>query len=136
MTRGQAAEQGEESMRLDKWLWAARFFKTRQLAVEAIQGGKVHCDGQRVKPGRALKLGSRLEIRKGPYLWEVIVEGLPSQRRPASEAAQNYRETPQSTEKREQLMEQLRLERLASPRQSETRPNKKQRRQIHRFVGK
>ncbi len=136
MSRGGAHPETSASMRLDKWLWAARFFKTRQLAVEAIQGGKVHCDGQRVKPGRAVKVGNRLEIRKGPYQWEVTVEALPARRGPASEAEQSYRETADGAERRARLAEQLRLERLASPQCPDVRPNKKQRRQIHRFVGK
>ena len=77
-------------MRLDKWLWAARFYKTRQLAVEAISGGKVHLNGQRTKPGKAVDIGSEIRIHKGPLEWEITVEALPKQRRPAKEAVLFY----------------------------------------------
>lgn len=124
-----------ESLRLDKWLWAARFFKTRQLANEAISGGKVHCDGQRVKPGRSVRVGNRLRIHKGTYEWDIEVEALSRQRRPASEATQLYRESEESRQRREQLCAELRLQRQQNP-QPEHRPSKKDRRQIHRFIGK
>lgn len=79
-----------DRMRLDKWLWAARFFKTRQLAIEAINGGKVHANGQRAKPGKDIAVGTRLEITKEPYSWDIIVTALNAQRRPAEEAALLY----------------------------------------------
>lgn len=119
-------------MRLDKWLWCARFFKTRQLAAEAVQGGKVHLNGQRCKPGKDVKVGSKLTISKGPYDWEIEVQMLPRQRRPASEAKEFYSESEQSHERRQLLNEQLRAERAAHP-VSDHRPNKRERRQIHRF---
>ena len=75
-----------DAIRLDKWLWAARFFKTRQLAIEAINGGKVHVDGQRVKPSRVIRAGSRLEIHKESLRWEIEVLAINKQRRPAAEA--------------------------------------------------
>jgi len=121
-----------EKMRLDKWLWAARFFKTRQLAAEAVQGGKVHLNGQRTKPGKDVKVGSRLAISKGPYDWDIEVRVLPKQRRPASEAKEFFVESEQSHERRQLLNEQLRAERAAHP-VSNHRPNKRERRQIHRF---
>jgi len=121
-----------EKMRLDKWLWCARFFKTRQLAAEAVQGGKVHLNGQRCKPGKDVKVGSKLTISKGPYDWEIEVQMLPRQRRPASEAKEFYSESEQSHERRQLLNEQLRAERAAHP-VSDHRPNKRERRQIHRF---
>jgi len=121
-----------EKMRLDKWLWCARFFKTRQLAAEAVQGGKVHLNGQRCKPGKDVKVGSKLAISKGPYDWEIEVQMLPRQRRPASEAKEFYSESEQSHERRQLLNEQLRAERAAHP-VSDHRPNKRERRQIHRF---
>jgi ribosome-associated heat shock protein Hsp15 len=119
-------------MRLDKWLWCARFFKTRQLAAEAVQGGKVHLNGQRCKPGKDVKVGSKLTISKGPYEWEIEVQALPKQRRPASEARDFYLESEQSHERRQLLNEQIRAERAAHP-VSDHRPNKRERRQIHRF---
>lgn len=122
------------SMRLDKWLWAARFFKTRQLAVEAITGGKVHLDGRRTKPGREVRIGSRLRIHKGSLEWDIEVRQIPRQRRPASEAVHFYQETPESRQRREELLEQQRLLRAAAPRQADRRPSKKERRQIHRFT--
>lgn len=121
-----------ERMRLDKWLWAARFFKTRQLAAEAVLGGKVHLNGQRSKPGKEVRVGSQLSISKGPYDWEIEVQMLPKQRRPASEAATFYTETEQSHAKRQALNEQIRAERAAQPAASH-RPNKRERRLIHRF---
>ena len=120
-------------MRLDKWLWAARFFKTRQLAVEAINGGKVHLNGVRTKPGKAVDIGSQLRIHKGPYEWLVTVLELPKQRRPASEAVAFYEEDATSRRKREELSEQMRLQRAAQPLMTSSRPTKKDRRLIHRF---
>lgn len=117
--------------RLDKWLWAARFFKTRRLASEAISGGKVHLNNQRVKPSKDVKTGDLLQINKAGYHWEVNIHGLNAQRRPASEAALLFEETAQSAQKRQALMA-LNKDMYASMPQSE-RPNKKQRRQIHRF---
>jgi ribosome-associated heat shock protein Hsp15 len=120
-------------MRLDKWLWAARFFKTRQLAVEAINGGKVHLNGQRTKPGKDVEIGSALRIHKGSLEWEIIVQELPKQRRPAKEAAGFYSESESSKLKREQLQEEIRLQRSALPLMTSSRPSKRDRRLIHRF---
>ncbi|MEJ2566497.1 MAG: S4 domain-containing protein [Gammaproteobacteria bacterium] len=122
-------------VRLDKWLWAARFFKTRTLAAEAVSGGKVHLNTNRVKPAHVVAVGDQLQIRKGPYEFVVIVKELSSQRGPARVASQLYEETPESRGTRERLAEQHRLSALAAP-HSDKRPNKKQRRQISRFLGK
>ncbi len=119
-------------MRLDKWLWAARFFKTRNLAAEAIKGGKVHVDGQRVKPSKEVGIGSRLEITKEPYTWEITIVALNNQRRPASEAALLYEESPESHQRRQQEVAHRRAEKAAMGHPLR-RPDKKQRRQIHRF---
>ncbi len=105
-----------QSIRLDKWLWAARFFKTRQLAIEAINGGKVHLNGQRTKPGKNIGIGSRLTIHKESLEWEVEVCVIPKQRRPASEAVHFYSENETSRLKREKLREEQRLIRAAAPR--------------------
>lgn len=125
-------DDSPNKMRLDKWLWAARFFKTRQLAAEAVTGGKVHLNGQRTKPGKEVKVGSRLTVSKGPYDWEIEVVVLPKQRRPANEAKDFYIESAHSHEKRQLLNERIRAERAAMP-VSDHRPNKRERRQIHRF---
>jgi len=122
-------------VRLDKWLWAARFFKTRTLALEAIAGGKVHLNGNRVKPAHVVASGDQLRIRKGPYEFVVVVKELSSQRGPAKVATMLYEETAESRAMREQLAELHRMSTLATP-HTDKRPNKKQRRQINRFIGK
>jgi ribosome-associated heat shock protein Hsp15 len=122
-----------EGIRIDKWLWAARFFKTRQLAIDAINGGKVHLNGQRTKPGRILKPGARLQISKGPLEWNVEVKGISRQRGPASEVTLLYEETEESRERREELTRERRELGVYSP-GPRTRPNKRDRRLIHRFL--
>lgn len=120
-------------VRADKWLWAARFFKTRSLAKQAIDGGKVHLDGQRLKASKELSVGLTLTIRQGWDEREVVILTLSEVRRGAPEAAQLYRETDASIARREQSATQRKLANAlaAAP---ETRPTKKQRRQIHRFL--
>jgi len=95
--------------RIDKWLWAARFFKTRSLAADAVDGGKVRWNGQTVKPARELKPGDELEISAGELRWTVIVRGLNGQRRPAPEARLLYEETAESAARRAQQDEIRRL---------------------------
>jgi len=126
------AGAGGDSQRLDKWLWAARFFKTRPLAVEAINGGKVQVDGQRVKPGRAVRPGSRLVIHKGSLEWRIEVRALSKQRRPATEAALLYEES------RLKRQEQVRERREAGVQTAPVRgrPTKRDRRRIQDFLGK
>ena len=122
-----------DRVRVDKWLWAARFFKTRNLARQAIDAGKVQLDGARVKPSKEIRVGDTLTIRVG---WEekvVQVAELSEQRRGAAEANKLYAETPASLARREAEAERRRALRGAEP-ISNTRPNKKQRRQIHRFL--
>lgn len=126
-------ETENAAQRIDKWLWAARFFKTRSLAVEAINGGKVHINGQRVKPSRNIHAGEILEISKPPYSFEIEVLGLEKQRRPASEAQALYQETAESQAKREQLREQLKNEPLGF-REQKGRPSKRDRRHIIKFT--
>lgn len=125
-----------ESIRLDKWLWAARFFKTRQIAVEAVNGGKVHLNGQRTKPGKPVQIGSQLQIHKGELEWNVTVKVLPKQRRPASEAKEFYEERDESINKREKLIADQRLERAAAPRPTAGKPSKRDRRMMQKFTGK
>ncbi len=130
-------ESGSESgMRLDKWLWAARFFKTRKLAVEAITGGKVHLNGKRAKPGREIKPGSQLVIHKGSFEWDITVRVIPKQRRPASEAINFYTEMEESIKRREQLSEEQRRLRTGTPHSEKGRPTKRDRRQIEQFTGR
>jgi ribosome-associated heat shock protein Hsp15 len=123
------------SVRLDKWLWAARFFKTRALAAEAVNGGKVHLRGQRVKAARGVKLGDCFEIRRGFDRFEVIVTALAERRGSAAAAQLLYRETEASETRRRAEAEQRKLAMLQRP-QSDGRPDKKQRRQIRRFIEK
>lgn len=122
----------DEAVRLDKWLWAARFFKTRPLASAAVSGGKVHLNGQRVKSGRSVRVGDGLQIQRAGFVWVVEVLTLAERRGPASIAETLYRETEASIQTRAQLREQQKLAALATP-QTSGRPNKQQRRHIIRF---
>ncbi len=122
-----------DTLRLDKWLWAARFFKTRKLAADAVSGGKVHVNGQRCKPSKLIKVAMKLVIRKDQLSWEIDVLALNHQRRPAIEAVLLYLETENSKKLREQQQQQQKLEYQAGFLQTDKRPNKKQRRQIHSF---
>ncbi len=122
-------------VRLDKWLWAARFFKTRALAAEAVDGGKVELNGDRARRSRLLNVGDELRIRLGPYEHVVTVAALSARRGPAATAATLYRETDASREARERLALQLRN---AAPifQHDRGRPSKKDRRDIDRFRGR
>ena len=123
-----------EKVRLDKWLWAARFFKTRSLATEAVGGGKVHVDGARVKPARQISIGQTLEIQKGPYQFVVEVAKLISRRVSATEAQKAYVEAPESIEKRQKIHADLRDQRMFTQAERPAgRPSKRDRRQLHRF---
>lgn len=122
--------ENDEKIRLDKWLWAARFFKTRSLAKSAIEGGKVHCDGQRVKVSKEVCIGLVLTIRQGFDDKTITVTALSEVRRGASDAQTLYAETSDSISKREDHAAQRKAQNLAHP---DHRPNKKERRQIHKF---
>jgi ribosome-associated heat shock protein Hsp15 len=124
-----------EGVRIDKWLWAARFFKTRSLAQAAVEGGKVHVNGQRVKPARRVCPGDRLEITRGFEHFEVVVRDVAERRGPAREAQRLYEETPDSRQRREREAEARRLARAATPAPVH-RPDKRSRRRIRRFTGK
>ena len=117
-------------VRIDKWLWAARFFKTRSLAKAAIEGGQVHCDGQRVKVSRDVAPGMSLRIRQGNEHKTVVVQAVSGARGPASVAQLLYTETEESIAERAHHAEQRKAMNLAHP---DHKPNKKERRQIHRF---
>jgi ribosome-associated heat shock protein Hsp15 len=124
-----------ETIRLDKWLWAARFFKSRKLATEAISGGKIHLNKTRVKPSRNIKIGDQLDISRDNYKYHIEVVGLNDKRRPAKEAQLLYQESEQSIRSREQEREIRKLS-SASVHQSDSRPNKKERRQINKWRGR
>jgi len=121
-----------DKLRLDKWLWAARFYKTRSLAKQAIEGGKVHLDGQRVKVSKEICVGDQLRIRQGWDEKDVRVCALSDQRRGAPEAAQLYEESTESIKRREETAA-ARKAAGGMLHRPEQRPTKKQRRQIHRF---
>ena len=102
-------EEGGGKVRLDKWLWAARFFKTRSLAADAIEGGKVQVNGERVKRAKTLQVGDAVQLRLGPYEHVVVVRQTSERRGPASVAQTLYEETAESRSAREKLAEQLRM---------------------------
>lgn len=122
-----------DSVRIDKWLWAARFFKTRSLAQSAVRGGHVAVNGHACKPARTVSVGDRLRIVRGEIGFEIVVEGLADKRGPAAVARTLYQETAVSVEKRELAAEQKRLTRQSAP---EGRPDKRDRRKIRSFTGK
>ena len=119
-------------LRIDKWLWCARFFKTRSLASVAVAGGKVHVNRERVKPSRMVRPGDMLDITVGFDAVTVEVLAIPGRRGPATEARLCYRETEASIARRERIREQRRLAALAAP-QTEGRPDKRTRRELLRF---
>jgi ribosome-associated heat shock protein Hsp15 len=124
-----------DKVRIDKWLWAARFFRTRALARDAIKGGKVQIEGVRVKPGRTLSVGDSLTIRRGEEEYTITVEDTGERRLSASLAQEKYTENPESKSRREAAAEQRKLDYQA--RQDRVRrPDKRQRREIIRFTKK
>jgi ribosome-associated heat shock protein Hsp15 len=124
-----------EKIRVDKWLWAARFFKTRALASDAVNGGKVHLSGQRIKASRSVKINDVFEIHRGFEKITVVVEVLSQRRGPASVAQTLYRETEESIALREKESEQRKLARMQIP-ISDHKPNKRERRKLRSFTGK
>ena len=123
----------DEDVRIDKWLWAARFFKTRALAREAVAGGKVELNGHSVKPGRVVKIGDQLTVNRELERFEIIVQRLTSQRLSAALASGLYKEDPTSIERRAQEAEQRQREHAAGVGQP-GRPDKRQRRKIIDFI--
>ena len=115
------------TLRIDRWLWAARFFKTRSTAAAAVSGGKVHLNGQRAKPAKGVRSGDRLDIRRGDIRWEVTVLATAQRRGPASEARTLYEEIPESVERRAREREERRERRLAA---GAGRPTKRDRRRF------
>ena len=120
-------------VRIDKWLWAARFYKTRTLSADAVEGGKAQLNGERVKPAKMLKAGDMLDIRNGHFAWEITVLALSERRGSATEAAKLYTESERSKHEREEKSTLLKLERQSNPYPG-GRPTKRARRQIIRFI--
>jgi ribosome-associated heat shock protein Hsp15 len=123
--------ENADKLRIDKWLWAARFFKTRRLVVDAVEAGRVLVNAVRVKPARAVAVGDMVDIRVGQHRYEVEVLGLSGRRGPAPEAQKLYRETEDSKAKREALAAQLRAQ--PKPFDFRGRPTKRDRREIEKF---
>jgi ribosome-associated heat shock protein Hsp15 len=118
--------ESPDGLRLDKWLWFARFFKSRSQATDAVSGGLVHINGERVKPAREVRVGDRLSITRDELRYEVIVQGLPTRRGPAVEAQANYEETAESIAQRERKRANLRM----APPAPDARPDKHARREL------
>jgi len=125
----------DSPVRLDKWLWAARFFKTRSVAREAVAGGKVHLNGNRAKPGRSLNTGDELRIQRGEEEYTITIVELSIRRGPASVARTFYEESEESRIRREKLAQERKLEHKQHATR-ERRPDKRQRRRIVRFKNK
>ncbi|WP_111498534.1 MULTISPECIES: ribosome-associated heat shock protein Hsp15 [Marinobacter] len=121
-----------DRVRLDKWLWAARFYKTRTIAKEAIEGGKVHYNSQRTKPGKAVEVGARLRLRLGHQEKEVVIDDISDRRRGAPEAQKLYHETQESEKRREEMAWQRKTMQAAQLPPAR-RPTKKDRRDLQRF---
>jgi ribosome-associated heat shock protein Hsp15 len=124
-------EKGERH-RIDKWLWCTRFFKTRSVAAQAVTGGRVHLNGERVKAAHIVRVGDRITLNLDGNRADIDVLGLPARRGPAPEARTHYTETPESAERREKLREQHRLADMSRPR-PDTRPDKRERRKLVKF---
>ena len=126
-----------KKVRLDKWLWAARFFKTRSMAANAVSGGKVHFNGKRVKSAKNVQMGDELRIKKGQVEFVVIIKSINDKRRPFSEAALLYEETEESINSRQEKAEERRLQRdIADNHMLSRRPSKRDRRLIRSFIKK
>ena len=128
-------DAGDDRVRLDKWLWAARFYKTRSLASEAIAGGKVQVNGDRAKRARPLQVGDEVRVRQGPYEHLVVVRALSARRGPAAAAAELYEERPESRAAREAMAVQLRTLHAAFVTEK-GRPTKRDRREIEHVRGR
>jgi len=122
------------AVRIDKWLWAARFFKTRSLATDAVDGGRVQINGLRVKPAKDVKIGDRVELSIGDLHWELRVQGLSEKRGPAPEARLLYEETEASQARRQKAVEERHL-RVEPASELQGRPTKRDRRSIDRWRG-
>jgi ribosome-associated heat shock protein Hsp15 len=128
------ASEEMDRVRIDKWLWAARSFKTRSLATEAVDGGKVEVNGERAKPAKGIKPGDEVRLRVGPYEHVLMVRALGDRRGPASVAQTLFEETDASRAEREKLSAQLKLAPAAFVYEEKGRPTKKDRRELSRFI--
>jgi ribosome-associated heat shock protein Hsp15 len=135
MTERDEGDGEDGRVRLDKWLWAARFYKTRALASEAVAGGKVQVNGDRAKRARPLLVGDEVRVRQGPYEFLVVVRALSGRRGPASVAAELYEERPESRAAREAMAVQLKTLHAAFV-QEKGRPTKRDRRDLERLKGR
>jgi ribosome-associated heat shock protein Hsp15 len=126
------SDPGKE-VRIDRWLWAARLYKTRSQAAAAVKSGHVQVEGQRAKASRIIRIGDRVRVNRHAWRMEIVVTGLSGNRGPARTAAQLYEETPESIERRALEREGRRIERAAVP---EGRPDKKARRELRRLAGR
>jgi ribosome-associated heat shock protein Hsp15 len=131
--RSDSESSSADRVRIDKWLWAARFYKTRSIASDALAGGKVELNGERVKPAKMIQVGDELRLRLGPYEHIVIVRALSERRGPATVAATLYEETPASIAARAKHAEQLRMAPAAFVYEEKGRPTKRDRRELERF---
>ena len=126
-------EQSKARVRIDKWLWVARFYKTRSLATVAVNGGKVEVNGERAKAARPVHIGDEVSVRQPPFEWRLVVRGLAERRGPASVARELYEETPGGRAARERLQERLRTVQPLFVYEEKGRPTKKDRREIDRW---
>ncbi len=133
MTRPEPVGGGGDRIRFDKWLWAARFYRTRSLAAAAIEAGQARINDERVKASRAPRVADRVSIRRGGLTWIVEVIALSDRRGGAPEAALLFRETPESAQEREAIVLQQRAARVSTP-QAPGRPTKRQRRKLEDFL--
>ncbi|VEI58678.1 heat shock protein 15 [Pasteurella multocida] len=132
MAKHSNTEENDDQVRLDKWLWAARFYKTRTIAKEMIDGGKVHYNGQRTKPNKTVEVGGIIKLRQGNEEKEVEVTALSTQRRGAPQAQLLYKETEKSVEQRAKIAIARKINALTMP-HPDRRPNKKERRDLLKF---
>lgn len=131
-------EEGADSpdvLRIDRWLFSVRFFKSRSLAAQAVAGGKVHVNGERVKASRAVRVGDRIEFTRGAVVFECTVVAIPTRRGPASEAARCYEETPASQARREKFAANMKVAAALTLRPDE-RPDKHERKILRRLRGR
>ena len=128
-------DDSKDAMRVDRWLFSVRFFKSRSLAAQAVTGGKVHINGERVKPSRAVRVGDQVTFMRGAVAFDCKVVSIPLRRGPASEASACYDETPESKARREKFAENMRVASAMAPRPDE-RPDKHERKILRRLRGR